>query len=99
MLADPRGRRAAARDLAGLRVAVSAGGTREALDPVRFLGNASSGRMGMALARAARLRGARYLVAATSTLPAQPDVEVVRVISTADLAEAMDSPPAARTSS
>jgi len=39
-------------------VAVSAGGTREHLDPVRFLGNSSSGRMGFALARAARLRGA-----------------------------------------
>ena len=42
-----------ARDLAGVRLAVSAGGTREALDPVRHLTNASSGRMGLAIARAA----------------------------------------------
>lgn len=48
----------AEQDLRGLRVVISAGGTREPLDPVRFLGNASSGLMGIALARAARLRGA-----------------------------------------
>ena len=60
VLADPAiAARAAARDLAGLRVAVSAGGTREHLDPVRFLGNSSSGLMGWALARAAALRGAQ----------------------------------------
>lgn len=82
--------RAAARDLHGLRVAVSAGGTREHLDPVRFLGNASSGRMGWALARAAALRGAEVrLVAANVTLPAPSGVEVEPVVSTAELAEAM----------
>ena len=65
VLADPAlARRAADRDLAGLTVAVSAGGTREHLDPVRFLGNASSGRMGWALARAASLRGADVRVVA-----------------------------------
>ncbi|HEY5786873.1 MAG TPA: bifunctional phosphopantothenoylcysteine decarboxylase/phosphopantothenate--cysteine ligase CoaBC, partial [Microlunatus sp.] len=59
VLTDPSiVQRAAARDLAGLRVVVSAGGTREHLDPVRFLGNRSSGLMGWALARAAVLRGA-----------------------------------------
>ena len=59
-----------ARDLAGTHVVVSAGGTHEALDPVRFLGNASSGRQGLALAQAASLRGARVtLVAANVALP------------------------------
>ena len=57
-------------DLAGRHVVVSAGGTREPLDPVRFLGNRSSGRQGVALARAARDRGARVtLVAANLTVP------------------------------
>lgn len=51
--------RAAGQDMAGLKVVVSAGGTREHLDPVRFIGNSSSGLMGWALARAAVLRGAR----------------------------------------
>ena len=82
-----RATRAAARDLAGLRVVVSAGGTREHLDPVRFLGNRSSGLMGWALARAAVLRGAEVdLVAANVTLPAPPGTTVHPVISTADLA-------------
>jgi phosphopantothenoylcysteine decarboxylase/phosphopantothenate--cysteine ligase len=82
--------RAAARDLAGLRVAVSAGGTREHLDPVRFLGNASSGRMGWALARAAGLRGAEIrLVAANVQLAPPAGVDVETVISTAELAQAM----------
>ena len=78
------------RDLAGVRLTVSAGGTREALDPVRYLGNASSGRMGMALARAALLRGAEVRVVAgavTATVPG--GAELVEVASTADLAEAM----------
>ena len=79
-----------ARDLAGRHVVVSAGGTHEALDPVRFLGNASSGRQGLALAQAAALRGARVtLVAANVALPIPSGLEVVRVTSTADLAEAM----------
>ncbi|MFT4165352.1 MAG: bifunctional phosphopantothenoylcysteine decarboxylase/phosphopantothenate--cysteine ligase CoaBC [Microlunatus sp.] len=82
--------RAAGRDLTGLRVAVSAGGTREHLDPVRFLGNRSSGLMGWALARAAVLRGAQVdVVAANVDLPAPPGVVVHRVVSTADLAAAM----------
>lgn len=82
----------AARDLAGKHVVVSAGGTHEHLDPVRYLGNASSGLMGVALARAAGLRGATVtLVAANVTvpLPSGAWLEVVRVTSTADLAEAM----------
>ena len=82
--------RGAARDLAGLKVVVSAGGTREHLDPVRFLGNRSSGLMGWALARAAVLRGAEVeVVAANVTLPAPPGVSVHQVVSTGDLADAM----------
>jgi phosphopantothenoylcysteine decarboxylase / phosphopantothenate---cysteine ligase len=78
------------RDLGGRRVVVSAGGTREALDPVRFIGNASSGRQGVAIARAAALRGASVtLVAAHLEVEPPSGVDVVRVVSTADLAEAM----------
>uniref|UniRef100_UPI0016010C64 bifunctional phosphopantothenoylcysteine decarboxylase/phosphopantothenate--cysteine ligase CoaBC n=1 Tax=Nocardioides pelophilus TaxID=2172019 RepID=UPI0016010C64 len=72
-------------DLAGRRVVVSAGGTREKLDPVRFLGNRSSGRQGFALARAAAARGAEVtVVAANVTLPDPAGVKVVRVESTAE---------------
>ena len=88
--------RGAERDLAGLRVVVSAGGTREHLDPVRFLGNRSSGLMGWALARAATLRGAQVqLVAANVTQPAPPGVALHAVVSTADLASAMTEHAAA----
>jgi phosphopantothenoylcysteine decarboxylase / phosphopantothenate---cysteine ligase len=91
VLADPSvAVRAAAQDMAGLKVVVSAGGTREHLDPVRFLGNSSSGLMGWALARAAVLRGADVLlVAANVSLPAPPGTEIETVSSTADLAQAM----------
>ncbi|SDE24917.1 bifunctional phosphopantothenoylcysteine decarboxylase/phosphopantothenate--cysteine ligase CoaBC [Auraticoccus monumenti] len=83
---------AAAGDLAGRTVVVSAGGTRESLDPVRFLGNASSGRMGVALARAAALRGAEvHLVGAHLDVPPPSSVTVHRVGSTAELAERMTS--------
>lgn len=79
-----------ARDLGGTHVVVSAGGTHEALDPVRFLGNASSGLQGIALARAAALRGARVtLVAANVSQPLPSGCTVVPVRSTGDLAEAM----------
>ena len=75
-------------DLAGLHVVVSAGGTREYLDPVRFLGNSSSGRQGYALARTAAARGAQVtLVAANVTLPDPAGVKVVRVETTAELQE------------
>ncbi|HEX6491789.1 MAG TPA: bifunctional phosphopantothenoylcysteine decarboxylase/phosphopantothenate--cysteine ligase CoaBC, partial [Gaiellaceae bacterium] len=64
--------------LAGKRVLVSAGGTREPLDAVRFVGNRSSGRMGVALAEEARLRGAEVtLVAANLAVPAPSKVELV----------------------
>jgi phosphopantothenoylcysteine decarboxylase/phosphopantothenate--cysteine ligase len=75
-----------AADLAGRRVLVSAGGTREYLDPVRFLGNRSSGLQGYALARAAAARGAEVtLVSANVSLPDPAGVKVVRVETTAQL--------------
>ena len=75
-------------DLAGRHVLVTAGGTREYLDPVRFLGNRSSGLQGYALARAAAARGAEVtLVAANVSLPDPAGVKVVRVESTAQLRE------------
>jgi phosphopantothenoylcysteine decarboxylase/phosphopantothenate--cysteine ligase len=71
---------------------VSAGGTREYLDPVRFLGNRSSGLQGIALARAAAARGAQVtLVAANVALPDPAGVKVVRVETTAQLREEMVS--------
>ena len=77
-------------DLAGRRVVVSAGGTREEIDPVRFIGNWSSGRQGYAVAAAAAARGADVtLVAANTALPDPAGVRVVRVTSAADLREAM----------
>jgi phosphopantothenoylcysteine decarboxylase/phosphopantothenate--cysteine ligase len=78
-------------DLTGRRVVVSAGGTREALDPVRFLGNRSSGRQGYALAAVAAQRGAAVtLVAAhTADLPDPAAVEVVRAGSALELRDAM----------
>jgi len=83
-------------DLAGRRVVVSAGGTREHLDPVRYLGNSSSGKQGFALAETARARGAEVtLVAANVSLPDPAGVKVVRVVSTADLGEAISSAAAA----
>ncbi|MFZ0339466.1 MAG: bifunctional phosphopantothenoylcysteine decarboxylase/phosphopantothenate--cysteine ligase CoaBC [Terracidiphilus sp.] len=71
-------------DLRGEVVLVTAGGTREALDPVRFIGNRSSGKMGYALAEAARSRGAKViLISGPSALHAPPHCELVR-ITTAD---------------
>ncbi|RZS89390.1 phosphopantothenate-cysteine ligase /phosphopantothenoylcysteine decarboxylase [Motilibacter rhizosphaerae] len=78
-----------ARDLAGRHVVVSAGGTREPLDPVRFLGNRSSGRQGVALATTALARGARVtLLAAHLAVPAPAGVEVVPVPTAAALLDA-----------
>jgi phosphopantothenoylcysteine decarboxylase/phosphopantothenate--cysteine ligase len=77
-------------DLAGRHVLVSAGGTREYLDPVRFIGNRSSGRQGYALARAAASRGAEVtLLAANVTLADPAGVKVVRVETTAELLDAV----------
>ncbi|MEO3975170.1 bifunctional phosphopantothenoylcysteine decarboxylase/phosphopantothenate--cysteine ligase CoaBC [Streptomyces sp. CAU 1734] len=73
-------RGAAEPDLTGRHVVVSAGGTREPLDPVRYLGNRSSGKQGYALARTAAARGARVtLVTANASLPDPAGVDVVRV--------------------
>ncbi|NUR49962.1 MAG: bifunctional phosphopantothenoylcysteine decarboxylase/phosphopantothenate--cysteine ligase CoaBC [Hamadaea sp.] len=77
-------------DLAGRHVVVTAGGTREPLDPVRFLGNRSSGKQGYAFATAAVARGAKVtLIAANVALPTPAGVELVRVGSTAELRDAV----------
>jgi phosphopantothenoylcysteine decarboxylase/phosphopantothenate--cysteine ligase len=77
-------------DLAGRRVVVSAGGTREHLDPVRYLGNRSSGRQGVALARTAAARGAEVtLVAANLSVDAPAGAKVVPVLSAAELRDAV----------
>ncbi|MDQ1629331.1 MAG: phosphopantothenoylcysteine decarboxylase / phosphopantothenate---cysteine ligase [Actinomycetota bacterium] len=81
---------AAGTDLVGRHVVVSAGGTREHLDPVRFLGNRSSGRQGYALAETALARGARVtLVAANVALPDPAGAAVVRVVSAQQLRAAV----------
>ena len=75
--------------LDGLKVLVTAGGTREPIDAVRFVGNRSSGKMGWALAEEAARRGARVtLVAANVSLPRAPGIEYVDVATAAELAEA-----------
>ena len=85
-----RGAAAFAPDLAGRTVVISAGGTREELDPVRYLGNWSSGKQGYALARTAASRGASVtLVAANTELPDPAGVRVIRVRSAAQLRQEM----------
>ncbi|MFI6762116.1 bifunctional phosphopantothenoylcysteine decarboxylase/phosphopantothenate--cysteine ligase CoaBC [Micromonospora sp. NPDC050417] len=77
------------RDLVGRRVVITAGGTREPLDPVRFLGNRSSGKQGYAFARTATARGAMVtLIAANVSLADPPGVELVRVSTTEELRKA-----------
>jgi phosphopantothenoylcysteine decarboxylase/phosphopantothenate--cysteine ligase len=77
-------------DLIGRRVVVSAGGTREALDPVRFLGNRSSGRQGYALAMTAVARGAEVtLISANVALPDPAGTKIVRVESADELRAAV----------
>jgi phosphopantothenoylcysteine decarboxylase/phosphopantothenate--cysteine ligase len=77
-------------DLGGETVLITAGGTREALDPVRFLGNRSSGKMGYAMAEAAQRRGARViLVSAPTALRAPANVEVVPVVTTQQMRDAV----------
>ncbi|WP_353810027.1 bifunctional phosphopantothenoylcysteine decarboxylase/phosphopantothenate--cysteine ligase CoaBC [Agromyces sp. SYSU T00194] len=71
-------------DLAGRRIVVTAGGTREPLDPVRFLGNRSSGRQGVAIADAARARGAEVTLIAANLEVARPEGCDVRDVSTAE---------------
>ena len=78
------------KNLAGKRVLVTAGATREAIDPVRFITNHSSGKMGFAIARAAMLRGAEVTIVAAHTDVAPPMFcEVVPVVSAADMFEAV----------
>jgi phosphopantothenoylcysteine decarboxylase / phosphopantothenate---cysteine ligase len=87
---DVLARGVAGPDLSGRHVVVSAGGTREYLDPVRFLGNRSSGLQGYALARAAAARGAEVtLVSANVALPDPAGVKVVRVETTGQLRDAV----------
>jgi len=77
-------------DLRGVKVVVSAGPTREYLDPVRFISNPSSGKMGFAVAEEARDRGARVtLVTGPVTLPDPPGVEVVRIETALELRDAV----------
>ena len=77
-------------DLVGETVLITAGGTREPIDPVRFLGNRSSGKMGFALAAAARRRGARVVMIAAATTAAEPaGCEIVRVETAAEMQEAV----------
>ena len=79
------------RALDGLNVLVTAGGTREPIDAVRFVGNRSSGRMGFALAEAAAARGATVtVIAANVALPRRAGIEYVDVTSAAELAEAAE---------
>lgn len=80
------------RTLEGRRVLISAGGTQENIDPVRFIGNRSSGRQGFALAEIAAQRGAEVTIVAgaTDALPTPAGVEVVRVRSTRQLQEAVN---------
>ncbi|MBZ0118470.1 MAG: bifunctional phosphopantothenoylcysteine decarboxylase/phosphopantothenate--cysteine ligase CoaBC [Sandaracinaceae bacterium] len=82
---------ASSRDLADKKLLISAGPTHEDLDPVRFLGNRSSGKMGYALAERAAARGAKVtLVSGPVTLPAPPGVALVRVRSAIEMQAAID---------
>lgn len=79
-------------DLVGKKVLVSAGGTREAIDPVRFIGNRSTGIQGIAIAEAARSRGAEVtLVIANSALPSNPKISRIDVESVSDMKAALES--------
>jgi phosphopantothenoylcysteine decarboxylase/phosphopantothenate--cysteine ligase len=88
---------ATATDLAGETVLITAGGTREPIDPVRFIGNRSSGKMGYALAIEAARRGARVvLVAAPTSLPAPASCQLISVITAGEMRDAvMDRLPEA----
>ncbi|HAM02834.1 MAG TPA: bifunctional phosphopantothenoylcysteine decarboxylase/phosphopantothenate--cysteine ligase CoaBC [Acidimicrobiaceae bacterium] len=76
-------------DLAGHRVVVTAGGTREAIDPVRFITNRSSGKQGHAVAEAAARRGALVTLVTTTDRPVSPSIGVVRVESAASMEQAV----------
>jgi phosphopantothenoylcysteine decarboxylase/phosphopantothenate--cysteine ligase len=74
-------------DLSGWRVLVTAGGTREAIDPVRYIGNRSSGKMGNAVAAEAANRGADVTLVTTADVPTPGTIEVINVESAAEMAE------------
>ena len=76
------------RALSGVKVLVTAGGTREAIDPVRFIGNRSSGKMGHAIADEAARRGADVALVTTADRPSHPAVKVIRVESAQEMADA-----------
>ena len=78
------------RDLEGVSILVSAGGTREAIDAVRVIANRSSGKQGYAMAAAAAARGARVTLVSTVERPVPPGVEVVPVESAAEMQQAID---------
>lgn len=78
-------------DLLGRKILVTAGGTREPIDPVRFIGNRSSGKQGYAVAQAAVVRGAQVqLIAANCELPDIEGVEITHVETTADMARVLE---------
>jgi phosphopantothenoylcysteine decarboxylase/phosphopantothenate--cysteine ligase len=79
----------AGRDLSGLHVLVTAGGTREPIDPVRFVGNRSSGKQGHALAAEAVARGAKVTLVTTVDQPVPPQADVVRVETAAEMEDAV----------
>lgn len=79
----------APKDMEGWRVLVTAGGTREAIDPVRVITNRSSGKQGHAIAAEAAARGAKVTLVTTTDRPAPPGAEVVRVSSAADMEAAV----------
>lgn len=78
------------KDLTGKNIVVTAGGTREPIDPVRYIGNRSSGKMGYAVAEAARDRGATViLVTAPTAIPIPGGMEVIHIRTVAELKEAV----------
>jgi phosphopantothenoylcysteine decarboxylase/phosphopantothenate--cysteine ligase len=76
-------------DLTGLRVVVTAGGTREPIDPVRFIGNRSSGKQGHAVAEEAAARGAKVTLVTTTSAPASTGIDLVRVETAAEMEQAV----------
>jgi phosphopantothenoylcysteine decarboxylase/phosphopantothenate--cysteine ligase len=76
-------------DLSGLHVLVTAGGTREPIDPVRYISNRSSGKQGHALADIAAQRGAKVTLVTTTDRPVGPGVEIVRVQTAAEMEQAV----------
>lgn len=89
VIADIVGSALGKRDMAGVRVLITAGGTREAIDPVRYLGNRSSGKMGNALALEAASRGASVTIVTTAPAPSHPAITCVTVETAEEMADAV----------